>query len=49
MAARLRQHYAKSVIPNLSKEFGYKNVMAVPKLVKISVNIASARLRRTPS
>ena len=39
MAARLRQHYAKAVIPNLSKEFGYKNVMAVPKLVKISVNI----------
>jgi len=39
MAARLKQHYAKSVIPNLSKEFGYKNVMAVPKLVKISVNI----------
>ena len=39
MAARLRQHYTKSVIPGLSKEFGYKNVMAVPKLVKISVNI----------
>lgn len=39
MAARLRQHYTKSVVPGLSKEFGYKNVMAVPKLVKISVNI----------
>jgi large subunit ribosomal protein L5 len=39
MAARLRQHYTKSVIPGLSKEFGYKNVMAVPKLDKISVNI----------
>jgi len=39
MAARLRQHYTKSVIPGLSKEFGYTNVMAVPKLVKISVNI----------
>ena len=39
MAARLRQHYTKSVIPGLSKEFGYKNVMAVPKLEKISVNI----------
>jgi len=39
MAARLRQHYTKSVIPGLSKEFGYKNVMAVPKLVKISMNI----------
>src|SRR6266403_1143617 len=39
MAARLRQHYAKAVVPALSKEFGYKNVMAVPKLDKISVNI----------
>ena len=39
MAARLRQHYAKVVVPALSKEFGYKNVMAVPKLDKISVNI----------
>jgi large subunit ribosomal protein L5 len=27
------------VVPSLSKEFGYKNVMAVPKLDKISVNI----------
>jgi large subunit ribosomal protein L5 len=39
MAARLRQHYTKLVVPSLSKEFGYKNVMAVPKLEKISVNI----------
>jgi large subunit ribosomal protein L5 len=39
MAARLRQHYTKTVVPALTKEFGYKNVMAVPKLAKISVNI----------
>jgi large subunit ribosomal protein L5 len=39
MAARLRQHYTKAVVPVLTKEFGYKNVMAVPKLAKISVNI----------
>jgi len=39
MAARLKQHYMKSVVPALTKEFGYKNVMAVPKLAKISVNI----------
>src|ERR1700751_2157510 len=39
MAARLKQHYQKSVVPALTKEFGYKNVMAVPKLDKISVNI----------
>src|SRR5947208_4365857 len=39
MAARLRQHYAKVVLPALTKEFGYKNVMAVPRLDKISINI----------
>ncbi|HTC33884.1 MAG TPA: 50S ribosomal protein L5 [Bryobacteraceae bacterium] len=37
--ARLKQHYHKSVIPALTKEFGYKNVMAVPKIQKVSVNI----------
>jgi large subunit ribosomal protein L5 len=37
--ARLRQHYQKSVVPALVKEFGYKNVMAVPKIQKVSVNI----------
>jgi large subunit ribosomal protein L5 len=39
MAARLRAHYQKSVVPALVKEFGYKNVMAVPKIQKVSVNI----------
>ncbi|MGH9627296.1 MAG: 50S ribosomal protein L5 [Bryobacteraceae bacterium] len=39
MKARLREHYTKTVIPALTKEFGYKNVMAVPKLEKISINI----------
>jgi large subunit ribosomal protein L5 len=39
MAARLREFYTNNVIPALTKEFGYKNVMAVPKVVKISVNI----------
>ena len=39
MAARLIEHYQKKVIPALTKEFGYKNVMAVPKIDKISINI----------
>ncbi len=39
MAARLKQHYLKNVVPALEKEFGYKNPMAVPKLEKISLNI----------
>ena len=37
--ARLKVHYKASVIPALVKEFGYKNVMAVPKVDKVSVNI----------
>ena len=39
MAARLREKYQKKVVPALTKEFGYKNVMAVPKIEKISINI----------
>lgn len=39
MATRLREHYQKKVIPALTKEFGYKNVMAVPKIDKVSINI----------
>ncbi len=37
--ARLRTHYTTNVIPALTKEFGYSNVMAVPKVQKVSVNI----------
>ena len=36
--ARLKQHYTKEVIPALEKDFGYKNVMEVPKLEKIVIN-----------
>ena len=39
MAARLREHYQTKTVPALTKEFSYKNVMAVPKLEKITVNI----------
>jgi large subunit ribosomal protein L5 len=39
MAARLREHYRKNVLPALTKEFGYKNVMAVPRIEKVSINI----------
>jgi large subunit ribosomal protein L5 len=37
--ARLRHHYKDRVVPALVKEFGYKNVMAVPRIEKVSVNI----------
>lgn len=37
--ARLREKYREEVVPGLMKEFGYSNVMQVPKLEKIVVNI----------
>jgi large subunit ribosomal protein L5 len=39
MSARLKEKYTKDVVPALKKEFGYKNVMAVPKIQKIVVNM----------
>ena len=39
MAARLRDKYLTNVIPTLTKEFSYANVMAVPKIEKITINI----------
>ncbi len=37
-SARLKTKYREEIIPALTKEFGYKSVMQVPKLVKISIN-----------
>ena len=33
--SRLKERYEKEVVPALKKEFGYGNVMAIPKLEKI--------------
>ena len=35
---RLRNKYKDDIVPALSKQFGYKSIMQVPKLKKISVN-----------
>ena len=37
--SRLKDKYQKEVVPALTKEFGYKNVMAVPRIKKIVVNM----------
>jgi len=37
--SRLRDRYSKEVVPALKKEFGYKNVMAIPKIEKVVVNM----------
>ena len=37
--SRLKDKYRNEVVPALTKEFGYKNVMAVPRIQKIVVNM----------
>jgi large subunit ribosomal protein L5 len=35
---RLKQRYQDDVVPALMQQFGYSNVMQVPRIVKVSVN-----------
>ena len=37
--SRLRERYSKDVAPALKKEFGYGNVMAIPRIEKVVVNM----------
>lgn len=39
MAHRLKERYQKDVVPALRKEFGLRNVMQVPRLRKLVVNV----------
>ena len=36
---RLEKHYQETVVPQLMERFGYKNVMQVPRLTKITLNM----------
>jgi large subunit ribosomal protein L5 len=36
---RMREAYLQKVVPALMKEFGYKNIMQVPKLERIVLNV----------
>ena len=39
MVARLHQHYNETISPALKEELGIKNVFAIPRLEKISINM----------
>ncbi|MGB9668184.1 MAG: 50S ribosomal protein L5 [Thermosulfidibacteraceae bacterium] len=39
MVPRLKEKYFKEVVPQLMKEFGYKNIMEVPRIEKIVLNM----------
>ena len=36
---RLRERYRQEVVPALREEFKYRNIMEVPRLVKVTVNV----------
>ncbi|MCC8130454.1 MAG: 50S ribosomal protein L5 [Oscillospiraceae bacterium] len=38
--ARLKDQYVNEIAPALMKKFGYKNVMQIPKLDKVVINVA---------
>jgi large subunit ribosomal protein L5 len=46
--ARLEVHYRENVVPKLMERFKYKNIMMVPRLEKISVNIGVGEAAAEP-
>jgi large subunit ribosomal protein L5 len=49
MPARLKVVYEKEVVPALMQQFGYKNVMQVPRLEKIVLNMGVGEAIQTPN
>ena len=37
--SRLQETYKNDIVPAMTKKFGYKNVMQVPKLAKVVINM----------
>ena len=48
MAARLKEHYKTEVFNAMMEKFKYKNVMEVPKLEKITINIGLGEAKDNP-
>lgn len=46
--ARLKDKYVNEVVPGLQEKFNYKNVMAIPKLEKIVLNIGLGEAVQNP-
>ncbi len=43
---RIKEKYRKEVIPALREEFGYKNIMSVPKIDKVVINVGIGRIAK---
>mgnify|MGYP003277994361 CR=1 FL=1 len=48
MASRLQEKYNKEVAPAMMEKFGYKNIMEIPKLDKIVINMGVGNAKENP-
>jgi len=48
MAARLRERYRQEIVPALMRDLGYTNVLAVPRLEKIVLNMGMGEATQNP-
>ncbi len=48
MATRLHDKYVNEAVPALQQKFGYKNVMEIPKLTKIIINMGLGDCKDNP-
>ena len=46
--ARLKEFYQKEVVPALMEKFQYKNIMEVPKLEKVVINMGVGDAKENP-
>ena len=46
--SRLKDQYKAEIVPALTKKFGYENVMQVPKLDKIVINMGVGEATENP-
>lgn len=48
MTSRLKEKYINEVVPALMEKFEYKNIMEVPKLEKIVINMGLGSSKDNP-
>ncbi len=48
MAARMKEHYQVEIVPAMMERFQYTNVMQVPRLKKVSINIGLGEALQNP-
>ncbi|MDP6461351.1 MAG: 50S ribosomal protein L5, partial [Gemmatimonadota bacterium] len=48
MVPRMKEEYAQDVVPALMKKFSYGNIMMVPRLEKITVNMGVGEAFQNP-